>query len=158
MGQAPFAVLSGIPSQPRIFSKDSLNTPLFSFFLTEYSSREGCIGFCFISWNKGNNKGLDKIMRHTVYLVNEACFWYFAWVHMKCSFLLLPFCRLLLLAVKHLSDYFLILMKDPHQPISGSMFTVGYGRKCNLRLSNSSGGATICKLRQVDVRNSTFTG
>ncbi|XP_078159905.1 uncharacterized protein LOC144555446 isoform X1 [Carex rostrata] len=40
--------------------------------------------------------------------------------------------------------------QDPHQPISGSMFTVGYGRKCNLRLSNSSGGATICKLRQVD--------
>lgn len=77
-------------------------------------------------------------------------------MHTKCSFLLLPFCRLLLLAVKHLSDYFLNLMKDPHQPISGSMFTVGYGRKCNLRLSNSSGGATICKLRQVDVRNSCF--
>ncbi|KAJ3699890.1 hypothetical protein LUZ61_003595 [Rhynchospora tenuis] len=40
--------------------------------------------------------------------------------------------------------------QDPHLPISGTMFTVGYGRKCNLRLSNSSGAATICKLRQVD--------
>ncbi|OAY76315.1 ATPase family AAA domain-containing protein 1-A [Ananas comosus] len=38
--------------------------------------------------------------------------------------------------------------QNPHLAICGSPFTVGHSRKCNLRLSDSSAGTTVCRLSQ----------
>ncbi|XP_072982941.1 uncharacterized protein [Typha latifolia] len=40
--------------------------------------------------------------------------------------------------------------QNPHLPICGSNFTVGHSRKCDLQLSDSSVGTTICRLSQSE--------
>ncbi|KAJ3683726.1 hypothetical protein LUZ60_013953 [Juncus effusus] len=40
--------------------------------------------------------------------------------------------------------------QDPHQQVFGSIFTIGHGKKCNLRLNSSISGVITCNLRQIE--------